>query len=324
MNKTPVPYSRHPPERIINGELVISMLTRTVFLKLADSPSVRALVEKRGWRFASRFVAGATLDQAVQVVRSLSANGLTATLSHLGEHITDADKARSEVSVFQNALATLKRENLPCGISMKPSQMGMFIDTAMAEAGIATVVECAQANDRFVRIDMEDSSWTDATFALVRSVHAKHPNIGVVVQSYLRRSESDVRALNADGISVRLCKGAYNEPPTVAFPSKQEVDDQYIALSRMLLENGTHPGFATHDPKMISAIREAARERPDARWEIQMLHGVRRDLQTALAAEGYRVRVYVPYGEEWYPYFMRRLAERPANIGFILRNLFKG
>lgn len=300
------------------------MLTRTVFLKLADSPSLRSLVEKRGWRFASRFVAGSTLDQAVQVVRSLRAGGLTATLSHLGEHISDADKARSEVAVFQNALETLKREGLPCGISIKPSQMGMFIDPAMAEAGIASVVECAAENDRFVRIDMEDSSWTDATFNLVRAIHARHSNIGVVVQSYLRRSESDVRTLNADGISVRLCKGAYNEPPAVAFPSKQEVDQVYVSLSRLLLEGGVHAGFATHDPRMISAIKAAACERPEARWEFQMLHGVRRDLQTSLAAEGHRVRVYVPYGEEWYPYFMRRLAERPANIGFIVRNLFKG
>jgi proline dehydrogenase len=300
------------------------MLTRTLFLKLADSQSLRTLVEKRGWRFASRFVAGTTLAEAVQVVRALSAIGLTATLSHLGEHITDAEKARAEVSVFHNVLETLKRENLPCGLSIKPSQMGMFIDAAMAETGIADVVACAAANDRFVRIDMEDSPWTEATFSLVRAVHAKHPNIGVVVQSYLRRSEADIRDLNSAGISIRLCKGAYNEPAAVAFPAKQEVDRQYLSLARLLLSEGSHPGFATHDARMISAVREAARERPDARWEFQMLHGVRRDLQNTLAAQGHRVRVYVPYGEEWYPYFMRRLAERPANIGFILRNLFKG
>ena len=300
------------------------MITRTILLKLADNPTMRNLVEKRGWRFASRFVAGTTLDQAVGVAKTLNAAGITATLSHLGEHITDAERARAEVSEFQHALETLNRENVRCGLSLKPSQLGMFIDPAMAEEGIRTVTECAAANGRFVRVDMEDSNWTGATLNLVQSVHAQYPNIGVVIQSYLRRSEADVNTLNAAGISVRLCKGAYNEPAPVAFPTKQEVDARYVALSRLLLEAGTRPGFATHDPKMISAIKRLAIERPNAPWEIQMLYGVRRDLQTSLAAEGHRVRVYIPYGTEWYPYFTRRLAERPANIGFILRNLSKG
>lgn len=300
------------------------MITRTILLKLADNRTMRHLVEKRGWRFASRFVAGTTLDQAVGVAKKLNAAGITATLSHLGEHITDADRARAEVTVFQEALETLNRENVRCGLSLKPSQLGMFIDPSMAEDGIRTVTQCAAANGRFVRVDMEDTSWTDATLNLVQCIHAQYPNIGVVVQSYLRRSQADVEALNAAGISVRLCKGAYNEPASVAFPTKQEVDAQYVALARLLLEDGTRPGFATHDPKMIAAIKRKAVERPDAPWEVQMLYGVRRDLQTSLAAEGHRVRVYVPYGTEWYPYFTRRLAERPANIGFILRNLFKG
>jgi proline dehydrogenase len=300
------------------------MITRTILLKLADSPSMRGLVEKRGWRFASRFVAGTTLEQAVAVAKTLNAAGITATLSHLGEHITDADRARAEVSVFQEALETLNHENVRCGLSLKPSQLGMFIDPAMAAEAIRTVTACAAENGRFVRVDMEDSDWTDATLKLVHTVHAQHPNIGVVIQSYLRRSQADVEALNGARISVRLCKGAYNEPASVAFPTKMEVDARYVALSRLLLEQGNRPAFATHDPKMISAIRRKAVERPDAPWEVQMLYGVRRDLQTSLAAEGHNVRVYVPFGTEWYPYFTRRLAERPANIGFILRNLFKG
>jgi proline dehydrogenase len=285
---------------------------------------MRNLVEKRGWRFASRFVAGTTLDQAVAAVRKLNEAGITASLSHLGEHITDAERARAEVCEFEHALETLNAANVRCGLSLKPSQLGMFIDPAMAEDGIRRVTQCAAANGRFVRIDMEDSDWTTATMDLVNSVHAEYPNIGVVVQAYQRRSQADVEALNAAGISVRLCKGAYDEPASVAFPTKPEVDAHYVAMARLLLEKGNHPGFATHDEKMISAIRRKAAERPDAPWEFQMLYGIRRDLQASLVAEGCKVRVYVPYGTEWYPYFVRRLAERPANIGFILRNLFKG
>jgi proline dehydrogenase len=300
------------------------MITRTLFLKMAGSASMRALVEKRGWRFASRFVAGTTLESAIAAVRVLNRAGIRGTLSHLGEHITDVARATAEADAFTHALDTLSREGVQCGISIKPSQMGMFIDPAMAEAGIRKVTECAAANGRFVRIDMEDSSWIDATLNLVRSVHADFPNIGVVLQSYLRRCEADVRSLNEERISVRFCKGAYNEPASVAFPTKSQVDSEYVRLSAILLESGIHPGFATHDPVIIEKIKAMADGRGKDTWEYQMLHGVRRDLQHSLAADGYRVRVYVPYGAEWYPYFMRRLAERPANIGFILRNLFKG
>lgn len=313
------------------------MLTRTILLKLADNAGMRRLVESRGWPFASRFVAGRTLEDAVEVVRALSRQGIRATLSHLGEHTTDAARARSETDVFREALETLRRENLPCGLSIKPSQMGLMISRELAEATFRDVLVSAVANERFVRVDMEDSTMTDATLALVRKLHADHPNIGIVIQAYLRRSRADINALNEEGISVRLCKGAYMEPPGVAFADKREVDENFVLLTKLLLHSGTRPAFATHDDRMIGeTIRIAEEELPDAarvaprpnadrtRWEIQMLYGLRRSRQADLAARGYGVRVYVPFGTEWYPYFMRRLAERPANLAFVLRNLRRG
>ncbi|HEY3268992.1 MAG TPA: proline dehydrogenase family protein [Armatimonadota bacterium] len=311
------------------------MLTRVILLRMADSPTMRRAVETRGWRFASRFVAGRTLDEAIGAVRALNAAGIGATLSHLGEHISDEERAREEAASFVSSLARLHEERLRCGLSIKPSQLGMEIEPRMAQAGILGITEAAARTGQFVRVDMEDSTVTDATLALVRAVHAAYPNIGVVIQSYLRRSAGDVEALNADGISVRLCKGAYNEPPSVAFPTKGEVDDSYRALMRALLFDGIHPAVATHDEAMVQEARRivandlpaaGAPVRPNVhltQWEFQMLYGIRRDLQRDLVADGYRVRVYVPYGAEWYPYFMRRLAERPANVGFLLRQLLK-
>ncbi len=309
------------------------MLTRTLLLKMADSPTMRNLVETRGWPFASRFVAGRTLEDAVDVVRALSNRGIRSTLSHLGEHTTDADQVRAETGVFREALEALRRERLPCGLSIKPSQMGLMISPDLAESTYREVLAAA-ADGQFIRVDMEGSSMTEATMALVRALHADYPDIGVVVQAYLHRSRDDINALNDERISVRLCKGAYMEPPDVALAEKSQVDENFALLMKMLLHSGTRPAIATHDDRLINAtIRIAEEELPQAAkiaprpnsdrrlWEFQMLYGVRRDLQAGLAARGYGVRVYVPYGTEWYPYFMRRLAERPANLSFVLRNL---
>lgn len=311
------------------------MITRTLLLKMADSAALRAVVETRGWRLARRFVAGRTLDEALSAIGALHARGISATLSHLGEHVTDAARAEREADAYLAALAALRGTDWDCRLSVKPSQMGLLLDPAQAERGIAGIMDAA--GGRFVRLDMEDSTTTDATLALVRALHARGPNVGAVIQAYLRRSRDDVNALNRDGIAVRLCKGAYNEPPSVAFPNKAEVDENFLLLMRLLLHGGTDPAIATHDERMIAATIAVAREelppaaeiapRPNAdpaRWEFQMLYGIRRDLQARLVSEGFGVRVYVPYGTEWYPYFMRRLAERPANIGFLLKNLRRG
>lgn len=313
------------------------MLMRAALLRMADSPQLRGLVETRGWRLASRFVAGRTLDESLQVVRRLAAGGIRSTLSHLGEHTTDAHRARAEAEVYRRAAEALARESLPCGLSIKPTQVGLSIAPALARSVLCETLEVAAAQGRFVRLDMEGSDTTDATLAMARSLHREYPRIGVVIQAYLRRSRADVNALNEEGIPVRLCKGAYMEPPEAAYPDKPEVDQNFYVLMKMLLHSGARPAIATHDERLITAAMRIAGEelpavdrvspRPNAdrrMWEFQMLYGVRRDLQARLAGSGYGIRVYVPFGTEWYPYFMRRLAERPANLAFVLRALRKG
>jgi proline dehydrogenase len=309
------------------------MLMRTMLLKAADSPSLRSLVETRGWFFAKRFVAGQTLDEAVQAVRELNAAGARATVAHLGEHISDIERVRAETDASCEILARLGRENLRCGLSLKLSHLGMGIDDAEAERNTIRVAKAAADTNRFLRIDMEESAVVDTTLRLFQAAHARYPNVGIVIQAYLRRSLDDVNRLNEEQASVRLCKGAYMEPASVAFQEKSEVDRQYVILTRTLLHSGYRPAIATHDPAIITATKRAAAElktltdiapRANAdpgQWEFQMLYGIRRDLQQSLVGEGYGVRVYVPYGTEWYPYFMRRLAERPANIAFFLKNL---
>lgn len=312
------------------------MLTRTVLLKMADSATMRSLVESRGWRFASRFVAGKSLDEAIVAIRHLNEQGIQATLSHLGEHVSETDRARREAVLFTEILQRLSQEQVQCGISVKPSQVGLAIDPAIAEQGLRTILDTARTHGKFVRMDMEDSPYTERTLAVFRSLRVDYENVGIVIQAYLHRSRDDINALNEANASVRLCKGAYKEPAEVAIQEKSAVDENFLLLTRLLLHNGTRPAFATHDESMIQAIKHIAGElaeidhvtpRPNAdrnQWEFQMLYGVRRDLQASLSREGYRVRTYVPYGTEWYPYFMRRLAERPANVAFILRNLRYG
>lgn len=311
------------------------MLTRTLLLKMADSAPLRALVETRGWRLAKRFVAGRSLEEALQSVGALHQRGISTTLSHLGEYVSDATRAEAEAGAYHAALKELAHTDWDCRLSVKPSQMGLLIDPALAERNIGGILDAA--NGRFVRLDMEDSGSTDATLALVRALRARYPNVGAVIQAYLHRSRGDINALNEERISVRLCKGAYNEPASVAYPAKSEVDENFLLLMRLLLHGGTAPAIATHDDRMIAETLKVAKQdlpeagkiapRPNAdprRWEFQMLYGIRRDLQASLAAQGTGIRVYVPYGTEWYPYFMRRLAERPANIAFFLKSLRQG
>jgi proline dehydrogenase len=262
----------------------------------------------------------------------LNALGISATLDSLGENVTTPDEARRSADVYHQLLDAVQQRRLDANVSVKLTQIGLQLDPDLAFEISSALVAHAAAAGSFVRIDMEDSSLTQVTLDLVRQLHAAEENglpnqdhVGVVIQAYLYRSEKDITTLLNDGIRIRLCKGAYQEPPQVAFPRKADVDSNYIRLMRILVKSDIYHGIATHDPAMIDATRQFTRERriDPSRFEFQMLYGVRRDLQRSLVEEGFRVRVYVPFGKEWYPYFMRRLAERPANVLFLAKNFFK-
>jgi len=273
-------------------------------------------------------VAGLEIADALRVAESINKRGMAVTLDSLGESVGTEQEAHKAAEVYHRLLDWISALKLNANISVKLTQMGLELSPGLAETIAESLANHAHAMNNFVRIDMEDSSLTQITLEIVRRLHARpglRDSIGVVIQSYLYRSEADIEQLLSDGISVRLCKGAYNEPAQVAFPSKADVDANFIRLSCMLLDSPVYHGLATHDEAMIAATRSyASQHRIDpSRFEFQMLYGVRRDLQRRLINEGYNVRVYVPFGREWYPYFMRRLAERPANVLFIARNLFR-
>lgn len=273
-----------------------------------------------------RFVAGEEIPEAVAAIRQLNNNGITATFDHLGESIFKEEATREEVREYQRLIAAIKQHALDSNVSVKLTQLGLDIDKELCYENTRAIVAAAAAENNFVRIDMEDSPKTDATFEIFRRLRSEFENVGIVVQAYLYRTEKDIEELLKIGARIRLCKGAYKEPEEVAFPDKADVDKNYIKLMQMLLPSGIYHGIATHDPNMIAATREFARENgiTTDKYEFQMLYGVRRDLQESLVKEGYRMRVYVPYGKFWYPYFMRRLAERPANVWFVLKNMMKG
>ena len=276
-------------------------------------------------RLATRFVAGETLEQALAVARSLNAEGITVTLDHLGESVSTLAEAAEARDVYLHTLDAIHETGIQGNASLKLTQFGLDLSYPECLANVDQLVGRAAALGGFVRVDMESSDYTDRTLDLVRTLHAKYGATGVVIQSYLRRSRTDIEALCAKQIRVRLCKGAYLEPASVAFPEKAEVDRSYFELSQYLLLHGTYPALATHDEALIGRICEFVKERqlPRDSFEFQMLYGIRRDLQRKLVAEGYGMRVYVPFGKAWYPYYMRRLAERPANVFFMLRNLFR-
>ena len=277
-------------------------------------------------KMTHRFVAGETLGEASAAIRELNAHGITATFDHLGEAIKNEAEARAEVEMYERILDRIQADGLDSNVSLKLTQLGLDISEELCIANLTEIVRHAAGYGNFVRIDMEDSAHTDATLAVFRAVRAESENVGIVIQSYLYRSEDDVRSLLDMGARIRLCKGAYAEPPEVAFPEKAQVDDNYVRLMKILLESGIYHGIATHDPKMIDATTRFAAERgiPPSAFEFQMLYGIARQRQVELVAEGYNMRVYVPYGRAWYPYFMRRLAERPANVLFVLRAMLKG
>ena len=303
---------------------------RSAFIALSHNRPLRTFSEHSslGNKLSSRFVAGLEIDDALRVAEQVNRQGMLVTLDSLGESVTTEAEAMRSADVYHRLLDEIAARKLKSNISVKLTQMGLTQDPALAERIAANLTQHARATGNFVRIDMEDSSLTQITMDIVRRIHAQ-PDladaVGIVIQSYLFRSQSDIEQLIADGIRVRLCKGAYKEPPEVAFPSKADVDANYIKLANLLLQSPIYHGLATHDENMIAAAKSfaAAHNIPPSHFEFQMLFGVRRDLQRKLVAEGYNVRVYVPFGREWYPYFMRRLAERSANVFFIAKQLLR-
>ncbi len=277
---------------------------------------------------SSRFVAGFRIEDALSATAALESQGMTVTLDSLGENVSSPGQARQSGQIYHNLLDAIAQSKLNANVSLKLTQMGMDLGRDLAFDVVSGLVQQAVRNDGFVRVDMEGTPYTQATIDLVRQLHAVPENrghVGIVIQAYLRRSAQDIETLLADGIRIRLCKGAYSEPPDLAFPAKKDVDGNFVALTKTLLKSGLYHGIATHDDAMVAAAKAFARtERIDpASFEFQMLYGIRRDLQRSLVKEGYNVRVYVPFGEQWYPYFMRRLAERPANVIFLAKNFFR-
>jgi len=303
---------------------------RSAFIALSHNRSLRRFLEHSalGTRLSARFIAGLTLENALQVAESVNRQGISVTLDSLGESVTSEFEAHRAAEVYHQLLDAIAARKLDANISVKLTQMGLEVSPRLAESIAGILGQHAGQTGNFVRIDMEDSERTQATLEIVRRLHARsdiRDAIGVVIQAYLYRSQSDIEQLLAEGIRVRLCKGAYNEPNTVAFAQKTQVDRNFILLAGMLLDSPYYHAIATHDENMIDAVKSFAAERKIDRscFEFQMLYGIRRDLQRRLVQEGYRVRVYVPFGTEWYPYFMRRLAERPANVVFMAKNFFR-
>jgi len=303
-------------------------MMRTVLLRLSESPRLARWVVGNSTtrRMARRFVAGETLDDAVAAARKCNHAGLMATLDYLGEHASSEADALRARDVYLAIFDRIAREQLDSNVSLKLTQIGLDLGAEFCRAILESIVERAASYGNFVRIDMEGSIYTQRTIDICKQVRAKTPAVGAVIQSYLRRSEQDVEDLLAMGCRIRLCKGAYKEPPEIAFQKKSEVDANFVRLMELLLSDSAYHAIATHDPRMIAATVAFAARRgiSKERFEFQMLYGIRTDLQRQLVREGYRVRIYIPYGRDWFPYFMRRLAERPANLFFFVRHLFRG
>jgi proline dehydrogenase len=274
---------------------------------------------------AHRFVAGEALDEAIAAARVSNELGMLVSLDYLGENVASTADAQHSRDAYLEVFEKIATNRINANVSCKLTALGLDLNTEFCEGLALSIVERAAAYDNFLRVDMEGSIYTQRTIEIVKRVRAQNPAIGTVIQAYLYRSEKDVQDLLAYGCRIRLCKGAYKESAEVAFERKADVDANYVRLVKTLLPSGFYHGIATHDPKMIGATIRCAAENKISKedFEFQMLYGVRTDLQRLLVRDGYRVRVYIPYGQDWFPYFMRRLAERPANVGFFLRNFFR-
>jgi proline dehydrogenase len=304
-------------------------MLRNTLLYLSDQPKVFSFVRNNRMAkgFASRFVAGETLETALDAVKRLNSKGITASLDLLGESVRNEAEAHETARQYIEMLDSIKKRRLNANVSLKLTAMGLDVSEELCIANVQNVAERAREHESFVRIDMESSDYTQKTLDIFyqRLFPSYRGNVGIVLQSYLYRCFLDAEEANAAGARVRLCKGAYKEPISVAYPDKEDVDESYLRCMRALLLNGHYPGIATHDERMVRETKRFARENQIAssRFEFQMLYGVRRDLQEKLVREGYRMRVYVPFGTQWYPYLMRRLAERPANVAFITGNVIR-
>ncbi|MEK8130388.1 proline dehydrogenase family protein [Paenibacillus filicis] len=306
----------------------MNQLYRRAVLKLAGQPKLRGLLERRGMDWGvRRFVAGRSLPEAAEQISRLNASGLLATLDFLGESVRDREQVEQTCMMIVRMLDDIRQRGLQANISLKLSQLGLLFDESLCLGHMELIVERARSYGQFIRIDMEDSSLTVPTLSIFeRLLRAYGPEtVGVVIQSYLRRSPEDVDRLTGLGANLRIVKGAYREPAQIAFPDKRDVDAAYLELVRSALDRGTYTAVATHDTRIIREVICYASEHGIARdrFELQMLYGIAGSLQTQLAAEGYRVRVYTPFGEQWYPYFSRRIAERPANLWFVLKGLMR-
>ncbi len=302
-------------------------MMRTLLLELSESKRMARWVTSNGMsrRMARRFVAGEELDDAVAAAHACNQAGMKVSLDHLGENVASEADARRARDAYLGVFDRIAQEKLDANVSLKLTQLGLELSTDLCAELLDSIVAHAAGYGSFVRVDMEGSSYTKRTVDLVKRARGKNPAMGTVIQAYLYRSEQDIRDLLAIGCRIRLCKGAYNEPPEIAFPRKADVDANYVKLMKLLLPSGVYHGIATHDPQMIAATIEFARQQGIGKdqFEFQMLYGIRTDLQQKLVRDGYRMRIYIPYGRDWFPYFMRRLAERPANLAFFLRNLFR-
>jgi proline dehydrogenase len=306
---------------------MLDATSKAIFHSLAQITFLQRLASRYGMGpngFARRFIAGETVEEAVAAVRELTARGLLLTLDYLGESVRTSAEADAATRDYLRILDVIVASGIERNVSLKLTQLGLDVDRATCVDNLRRILDPATEHGFFVRIDMENSPYTDVTLQILETLWGQgYRNVGVVLQSYLMRTESDVRRVNALGARIRLVKGAYKEPKTVAYQKKAEVDAAFVRLMQLLLDESTYPAIATHDPKMIEATKQyaAARGYSKDRFEFQMLYGVRRDLQTSLAAEGYRMRIYVPFGRQWYPYFMRRLGERPANVWFVVKSM---
>lgn len=302
-------------------------MLRSALLKLSESKKFAGWVTTNGTtrRMARRFVAGESLDEAIAAARACNDAGMMASLDYLGENVASISDAQHSRDAYLEIFERIAEEKLHANVSCKLTQLGLDINNEFCEGLLISIAERAFGFQNFLRVDMEGSPYTQRTIEVVKRVRSRHPAIGAVIQSYLYRSESDVTDLLGYGCRMRLCKGAYKEPEDIAYPKKEDVDRNYVRLMELLLSSGFYHAIATHDPRMIATtIRFAASKQISKDdFEFQMLYGVRTDLQSRLVKDGYRVRIYIPFGNDWFPYFMRRLAERPANVGFLLRNFFR-
>ncbi|HVP64929.1 MAG TPA: proline dehydrogenase family protein [candidate division Zixibacteria bacterium] len=304
-------------------------MLRALFIGLSENKPLRSFAENSniGKKVSQRFVAGMTLADLIRATETMNSLGIRVTADNLGENVTNRDEALHSRDLYHEMMAEIDKRKLDANVSCKLTHMGFDVDEQLARENVYGLVEHAASINNFLRIDMEGSPYTQKTIDLTRELHSKFPgHVGTVLQAYFYRTEDDAKLLCSEGIRIRLCKGAYKEPANLAFPEKHDVDANYVKVAKLLMKSGVFHGIATHDEKIIRELMTWSQQNgvKKSDFEFQMLHGVRRDLQEKLAKEGWGVRVYIPFGTEWYPYFMRRLAERPANVLFFGKQMLRG